>query len=373
MKTILSLLVVHASLGLADIAAAATTGTTTKVVVCQPAKTDLVPDQMAALKGILAKYASGKGHQLELHICNGAGATEFITTPKLNGVLVSVFGDQTPSACKERLELYLAALEAKLKAGANKSPVPLAAVQKATGQIFTESEWIACSLVGTAHNPWNGSDGAKGPATYLPSATALEEHLAQHPGSSILLLLEPVEAPAPKSEPPAGSNKLAKKEVPKKKAKPIKTKQTEKSNSPIPTETPRPRDIRQLIANAEKVGDVFYAKTGQYAPDKAALLKMLEQLNIWKAQGETLELFLVACADAEPGSTPERNHELSQKRAEAVIAWFLAHGITIPKDNVLSIGDALADGVVGIQERKLCLYAHRHKNSGSAPSKVGTN
>jgi outer membrane protein OmpA-like peptidoglycan-associated protein len=105
--------------------------------------------------------------------------------------------------------------------------------------------------------------------------------------------------------------------------------------------TPDKKTHIELPNDAERIGKPIRFERGQSTPlNKAELERIVRELRDMKARFE-FRVVLTSRADIEKGSTPDRNQELSEQRANVCRAYMLENGISVHQ--VVCIGSSLAE------------------------------
>jgi outer membrane protein OmpA-like peptidoglycan-associated protein len=350
------------------------------VIITQPSTPENIGTVVDTLLESLTRVAEAtSGAQVpnpHLSILTADGKTLDVSAPKLES---GFFGENTPKARQARLEGHLKALADKLTAGCTTRVVPVQIVKTA---VASAKDGSLCQVwaAGGGLNPWSTKD--TNPPRFIEDRETFAGQLyaaaVQNQHFLILTDATGVEAARPKVMP--APPKVAKAKPAPAKPKPTPApvasiapdpKQGEvAAKSPAtPTTAPNqpPHMVMQpggsVIVNvgrdddkagspskaarielpndAERIGEPIRFERGQSTPlNKEELERIVRELRNMKARFE-FRVVLSSRADIEKGSTPGRNQELSEQRANVCRAYMLENGISVHQ--VVCIGSSLAE------------------------------
>lgn len=362
------------------------------VIVTQPSTPENISTVVDTLRETFTRVAEAtNGAQVpnpHLSILTADGKTIEVSAPKVTDAL---FGENTPKARQARLEGHLQALADKLAAGCTPKAVPVQAVKTAVASTKNAAPFQVWAA-GGGLNPWSTKDA--NPPRFIEDretfASNLTEAAMQNQHFLILSDATGVEAAKPKAKPvPA--------KVAKAQAEPVQPTIKPAPESPPAVEpkgvgitstetklatadqTKPPHVIMQpggsVIVNvgrdtdkavpgvaatrielpdgAKLVGEPIRFDQGKATPlNKADLERIARELETLKARFD-FRIVLTSRADVEKGSTPNRNQQLSEQRADVCKAFMLEHGIQVHQ--IICIGDALAESTAE-HERQVSFY-----------------
>jgi hypothetical protein len=325
------------------------------LVVVQPKSADAVNPVMKSLRETLkARAVATKGASttaLTMEVIQPGSVPIKLSVPAPTGIMVSIFGTDSPKAREQKLEALLTALENRLKSGSGGKAFDVKAL-KSLPMLANAGKFVVWAA-GGGDNPWTPQEN--GPAGFHEDITAFDALVEGKPVQNLLVLTEPLLLPLSESEqsakaksvepqsPPAptGDPNTKTEDAPK-----LAVKTTEASAGIKPDGLNEPRDPRVIVSpstplvfnfgdrsktgqssqspeylleDTALLGHITFLELGSVSLDAVAKSEMgryAEEYKLLARQGE-VTLVMTSSADAEKGSTPGRNQQISDQRAAA--------------------------------------------------------
>jgi outer membrane protein OmpA-like peptidoglycan-associated protein len=350
-----------------------------RVAVCQPESLETVPTLMDSLKHALAENKQAGSAGLEVRVIVSEDEIVTIPAPKVESVMVNLFGPSTPYALQKKLEAHLAAVEERLKAGCPAKPVSLATLKSAPQALYGAEDYVVWALQGDARSVWSGAE--KTPKAVVTDAETLAATLDAASTQNLLVLNSSVKAPV------VIAAKKPVKKVPvvaKAKAVPVSAPKAPAPQAPMPAAAQgstvvlnvgapmRETSASGVSHSQSAIGfdhaelfDTILHDSGMSAPrDKQQIIQDAERLKALREHYE-FQVVIISRADKQKGSTKDRNQQLSEQRARICKAMLIEQGV--PVHDCVFIGDDAAEGT-SERDRGTQIHLLNKKPRGEAKS-----